>query len=81
MVDDANILKANWKVGMKVAKIDYCISTTAVLNAFWMTISDYATPEKLIKLNLFGTATGTCSSVKLEKDEGIESITTQFNQY
>jgi|688.fasta_scaffold215418_2 hypothetical protein len=61
---------------MKVSKIDSCVSTTGVLNGFWLTISDYASPAKETKLNLFGTATGTCSSVKLDKDEWIESIGT-----
>ena len=81
LVDDGKILKTNWKVGMKVSKIDFCIAKTGVLNGFWLTISDYAAAPKEVKLNLFGTATDACSSVGLAKDEWITSIGTQFNQF
>lgn len=51
-----------------------------MLTGFWLTISDYATPNpNNVKLNMFGSATGVCSSVGLGEEEYITTIGTHYN--
>jgi hypothetical protein len=67
---------------MKVSKIDFCIDNADTLENFQLHISDYQSNDVSdFTLQRFGEDGGTCSSVRLAKDEKIQSITVHYNKW
>jgi len=67
---------------MKVSKIDFCIDNADSLENFQLHISDYLSNDLAdFTLQKFGEDGGTCSSVRLAKDEKVESISVHYNKW
>jgi hypothetical protein len=80
-IDDITILKDNWKVGMKISQIDYCVDTSNVLTGFQISIANQTDPNSSpTKLSQFGGLSSVCNSFKLEWDEYVMAIETRYNQ-